>query len=181
MRNMAKISQFVFIFVLCLSFVSSCDDNQVDINSASAEELDELTGIGPVYAERIIEGRPYEFIDDLIDVNGIGEITLEKIKQQGLACVEDEDAEEDEDIEEIGEEGGAVIKDKTEEISEEDENEVILSNENIINLNSKEEIEKTEQTGRVIYESKNEEIKSKAIYFFAGFLILIIIALLIWR
>jgi len=50
-------------------------------------QLDALTGIGPVYAQRIIDGRPYSSVDDLDRVKGIGPATLQKIKDQGLACV----------------------------------------------------------------------------------------------
>jgi len=60
---------------------------QIDINAASLAQLDTLTGIGPVYAQRIIDGRPYFSIDDLDRVKGIGPATLQKIKDQGLACV----------------------------------------------------------------------------------------------
>ena len=61
--------------------------NGVDVNTASLAQLDTLTGIGPVYAPRIIEGRPYSSVDDLLRVDGIGPITLQKIKDQGLAYV----------------------------------------------------------------------------------------------
>ena len=37
----------------------------VDINSASAEELDKLPGVGPVRAQAIIAHRPYNGKDDL--------------------------------------------------------------------------------------------------------------------
>jgi competence ComEA-like helix-hairpin-helix protein len=66
---------------------ASCNSTQIDINSASAEELDNLAGIGKVYAERIILGRPFGSVDDLLKISGIGNKTLEKIKTQGLACV----------------------------------------------------------------------------------------------
>lgn len=86
-----RILIFALLFVLLVSVISAeCNETQIDINSASAEKLDILTGIGPAYAWRIIEGRPFVSVDDLINVSGIGEITLAKIKQQGLACVEDE-------------------------------------------------------------------------------------------
>lgn len=90
----------LFLFIINLSFIFAlCENNQIDINQASGEELDKLAGIGPVKAQAIIDSRPFKKIDDLIDVVGIGEITLANIKQQGLACVEDEE-EQEEDIEE---------------------------------------------------------------------------------
>lgn len=61
--------------------------NGVDVNTASLAQLDTLTGIGPVYAQRIIDGRPYSSVDDLLRVSGIGPVTLQKIKNQGLAYV----------------------------------------------------------------------------------------------
>tara|TARA_Y100000310_G_scaffold344307_1_gene456328 strand:+ start:7346 stop:7891 length:546 start_codon:yes stop_codon:yes gene_type:complete len=174
---------FLILVLFCVSFVSACDDGQIDINSASEEKLQELIGIGPVYAGRIIEARTFSSVDNLIDVSGIGAVSLEKIKQQGLACVVGETlAEEDEDEPEPEEETDVVIVDESEVIEDEPETALPISNENIINLNPQQEIEQAQDnTGEVIYESKNEKIKNKAIYFFAGFLIFIIVVLLIWR
>lgn len=59
----------------------------IDINTAPASELEKLVGVGPTIAQRIIEARPFSSVDDLIRVKGIGEKTLQKIKEQGLACV----------------------------------------------------------------------------------------------
>jgi len=61
--------------------------SSIDINTAPLEELEEIIGIGPVLAQRIIEARPFDSLDDLIKVKGIGETTLQKIKDQGLAWV----------------------------------------------------------------------------------------------
>ncbi len=60
----------------------------IDINSASLSELDQITSVGPAIAQRIIDARPFTSVDDLLRVNGIGEKTLQKIKDQGLAYVQ---------------------------------------------------------------------------------------------
>jgi competence protein ComEA len=52
----------------------------VNINTATSEQLQTLSGIGPSTADKIIAARPYTKIDDLLNVSGIGPATLEKIK-----------------------------------------------------------------------------------------------------
>ncbi len=53
---------------------------KVNINTASKEDLDKLWGIGQVKSEAIIEGRPYEKIEDIMKVKGIKAGEFEKIK-----------------------------------------------------------------------------------------------------
>ena len=59
----------------------------VNINAAGVEELETLPGIGPIKAQAIVEYRnehgEFSSVDELDDVEGIGEKTVEKIR----ACV----------------------------------------------------------------------------------------------
>lgn len=55
----------------------------VNVNTASAAQLEELPGVGPALAGRIIEHRqsqPFSSVEDLMDVPGIGPAILEKIR-----------------------------------------------------------------------------------------------------
>lgn len=56
----------------------------ININSATAEDLDSLPGIGPALAERIISYResrgPFKKIEEIMDVSGIGEEKFEQMK-----------------------------------------------------------------------------------------------------
>jgi competence protein ComEA len=56
----------------------------VNVNTAAAEELETLPGIGEVLAAAIVAYReehgPFTAVDQLVDVSGIGEVTLEEIR-----------------------------------------------------------------------------------------------------
>ena len=59
-------------------------ERRVDINTASAEELAGLPGIGDSKAKAIVEYRaadPFHTVDDLKKVKGIGDKTLEALRQ----------------------------------------------------------------------------------------------------
>ena len=49
---------------------------KVNINHGSREALISVKGLGPSLAQRIIKGRPYEELSDLVRVSGINEIKL---------------------------------------------------------------------------------------------------------
>lgn len=58
----------------------SAAEGKLDVNQAPSEDLLKIPGIGPVLAQRIIEARPFESADRLIDVKGIGPKTYEQIR-----------------------------------------------------------------------------------------------------
>jgi competence protein ComEA len=58
-------------------------DGKLDLNRATAADLEELPGIGPVIAERIVAWReqngPFASVGQLREVSGIGERTLQRL------------------------------------------------------------------------------------------------------
>lgn len=58
----------------------------VNLNLATVGELDTLPGVGPVIAQRIVDYRdangPFQSVDQLGEVSGIGPATLEKLREQ---------------------------------------------------------------------------------------------------
>lgn len=60
------------------------DITAININTADEETLQELPGVGPVYSRRIVAYREehdgFNSVEELIEIKGIGEKTLEKLK-----------------------------------------------------------------------------------------------------
>jgi len=58
----------------------------IHLNKATAEELQTLTGVGPALSERIVlyrtEHGPFRSVDQLTEVNGVGQAKLAKLRSQ---------------------------------------------------------------------------------------------------
>ncbi|MBP3493864.1 MAG: helix-hairpin-helix domain-containing protein [Oscillospiraceae bacterium] len=57
---------------------------QININTADAQQLQRLDGIGPVLAQRIVEWRTahgaFTSVEELLEIEGIGNATLENLR-----------------------------------------------------------------------------------------------------
>ena len=76
----------------------AADTEKININTATAEELIQLNGVGPKYAAKIIAYRekygPFETPEEIMQVSGIGPKTFEKnqeiiIVEETLTIVDD--------------------------------------------------------------------------------------------
>jgi competence protein ComEA len=57
----------------------------LDLNSASVDQLRELSGIGEAFSKKIVEGRPYARKDELVTRKIVPQATYDKIKDQVVA------------------------------------------------------------------------------------------------
>ena len=96
LRIVALALMLVVTGTLCVSQSSSASksggqkaaasaNELMDINSASKEQLATLPGIGDVYSQKIIDGRPYKSKSELVQKKILPQTTYNKIKGMIIA------------------------------------------------------------------------------------------------
>lgn len=60
--------------------VETTASSLININTAIADELDSLPGVGPVTAQNIIKNRPFSSVDELLSKKAVNDATFDKIK-----------------------------------------------------------------------------------------------------
>jgi competence protein ComEA len=90
-------AKVVCVLALCLGLALSsvsvlaqksgaAPSEKINLNSATAEQLQSISGIGPAMAKRILEYRAkvgkFNKIEEIINVKGIGEKKFQKIKDR---------------------------------------------------------------------------------------------------
>jgi competence protein ComEA len=75
----------LFLIIVTLFVFSNSAFAAVNINTAGQAELETLQGIGPAKAKAIVDHRkkngPFKSIDDLQNVNGIGPVTMKRLRK----------------------------------------------------------------------------------------------------
>ena len=90
-KMMVAVLLVVFVGLISVLNVYAAEVPKININTATAAELEQLKGIGPSHAAKIVAYRekngPFKMPEDLMQVSGIGPKTLEA--NQGFIIVEE--------------------------------------------------------------------------------------------
>ena len=85
LRIMLSVCLFLFLSVSLSANKKKPPVKPVNINTASSEELQQVPGIGPATAQKILQMRksygPFKSVDDLLAIRGLGEKRLDKMRK----------------------------------------------------------------------------------------------------
>src|SRR5246127_2537119 len=84
-----RISLSILVFCFAFAAISGATKKPplkpININTANSEELQQVPGIGPATAEKILQMRKsygtFKSVDDLLAIKGIGKKRLEKMRK----------------------------------------------------------------------------------------------------
>ena len=89
MKTLKRLMVLILTMAFLVAFLPSIhaqEGEKININTASVKELIVLKGIGPKYAESIVQYRddkgPFSSVGDIVKVPGIGPKTFEAIKER---------------------------------------------------------------------------------------------------
>ena len=85
MRVLVSIGLVIFLSAVVTANKKKPPVKPVNINTANSEQLQQVPGIGPATAQKILQMRkaygPFKSVDDLLAIRGLGQKRLDKMRR----------------------------------------------------------------------------------------------------